>query len=106
MAPFGSNKLSLVSKFLDCVIRYSIKISIWRSIMEITIRGWSRNMGTKVLTEQDLTQIEYRKDHNRMIWREKPGIFAFAGRIFVAWYQRLQHMGDYRMELELTADEL
>jgi hypothetical protein len=74
--------------------------------MKISVRGWARNMGTQVLTEYDLAEIEYSRDFQRGVWRGKPKIFTAVGRTFVAWCQHLRHMGDYRMELELSNEDL
>ena len=74
--------------------------------MKITVRGWSRDMGTKEVIDLRLAEVSLNNDRQRYIYREKPGIFTEPGRIFIAWFQQLRHMGDYRMEMELSNEDL
>jgi hypothetical protein len=74
--------------------------------MKITLRGWSRDMGTKEVVDLSLSDVGDSEDGNRSIRRDRPGIFTAPGRTFIAWFQRLQHMGKYRMEIELTNDDI
>jgi hypothetical protein len=74
--------------------------------MKITVRGWARDCGTTVLADHDLTTVEYKSDKSRSVWRDKPALFSPTGGVFVAWCQKFRHVGDYRMEIELTTEEV
>jgi hypothetical protein len=74
--------------------------------MKITARGWSRDMGTKVIAEYNLNDVEVSRDQQRSIRRNKPGIFTGFGKIVIAWFQQLRHMGDYRMEIEFSNEDV
>jgi hypothetical protein len=74
--------------------------------MKISVRGWSRDMGTKEVVDFRLSEISVNEDSTRTVYRAKPGIFTAPGRTFIAWFQHLRHMGDYRMEIELSNQDL
>jgi hypothetical protein len=75
--------------------------------MRITTRGWARDMGKRELLNFDLKDLEVERDDSRTVYRgHKPGLFPAVGRVFVAWFQNMRHMGDYRMEIEFSDDDV
>jgi hypothetical protein len=74
--------------------------------MKITVRGWARDMGTKEMVDIELYDTSIKEDAQRCIFRNEPGIFTAPGRTFIAWFQNLRHMGQYRMEIELSNKDL
>jgi hypothetical protein len=76
--------------------------------MKITMRGWARDMGEKEIIDLDLKSISktYDPRGHRTIYKNKPGIFTSVGRIFISWFQKLQHSGNYRMEIEFSNEDV
>jgi hypothetical protein len=74
--------------------------------MKISARGWSRDMGENVIAEFSLADIAVSQDPQRYVWREKQGIFERFGTTFIAWSQKLRLMGEYRMEIELSSEDV
>ena len=74
--------------------------------MEIKLRGWSRDMGTKTLVAHDLSQFRISDDRNKSIRWTSPGLFARYGEITVSWGQDLKHQGSYRMDLTFTEGDI
>ena len=74
--------------------------------MKITVRGWSRDMGTKVVADHNLAEISMSSDRSRSIGRDRPGIFTSFEGLFVAWFQQLRHIGDYRMQIEFSDEDV
>jgi hypothetical protein len=74
--------------------------------MRISARGWNRDMGTKEIAKFSLSEIRPSDQPTRPVGHDRPGIFTAPGRLFIAWFQTLSHMGNYRMEMELSADEV
>jgi hypothetical protein len=74
--------------------------------MKISGRGWARDMGTTIFIEQDLVELNIDQDPHRRVWRGGPGLFASFGRVFLAWRQSLRHIGNYRMEIEFSTDDI
>jgi hypothetical protein len=70
--------------------------------MEIKMRGWGRDMGTKTLVTHDLSEFRISNDPNHTIRSNSPGLFARFGAVTVAWKQKLQHQGSYRMDLKFS----
>ncbi len=68
--------------------------------MKVTVRGWGRDMGEKVIASYYLPDVEYRS--NGTAYRAKPVLYEGPGNITVAWCQPLKLTGDYRMEVQLT----
>lgn len=74
--------------------------------MEITLRGWGRDMGTKTLVNHDLSEFRINSDPEQTIYWSTPGLFARYGSVTVAWGQKLQHQGSYRMDLKFSQDDM
>jgi hypothetical protein len=74
--------------------------------MEITLRGWARDMGTKTLVTHDLSEFRIGNDPNHTIRWSSPGLFARYGAVTVSWGQKLQHQGSYRMDLKFSQDDV
>src|SRR5258708_39719261 len=74
--------------------------------MKISIRGWGRNMGETVIKDVDLTDLKYNYDIST-VHRDDPGtIYQWGRRMAVAWFQELRSMGNYRMKVELSNDDI
>lgn len=64
-------------------------------------------MGTDVLADLDLKEVEITDDPNGWVWRDRPRIFKRRGEnIFLSWCQKLRHMGDYRVTLEFSDGDI
>jgi hypothetical protein len=84
--------------------------------MRIYIRGWSRDMGEKELVSATSEELKISDDKERWVFRDKPPtIFrdapyskypTYYPRLHVAWHQKMQYMGDYRMAMELTRGDV
>ena len=74
--------------------------------MEITLRGWGRDMGTKTLVSHDLTEFRISNDPQHTIRWSTPGLFTSYGAVTIAWGQKLQHQGSYRMDLKFSQDDV
>jgi hypothetical protein len=74
--------------------------------MDLKLRGWSRDMGTKTLVNHDLSQFRVSDDGNKRIHWTSPGLFARYGEVTVAWGQDLKHQGSYRMDLTFTQGDI
>ena len=76
--------------------------------MRITLRGWSRDMGEKVLMDSALEDASI--SDNGTVYRDRAPIIAetFRG-LYIAWYQKLEALGissKYRMEIQLRRGEI
>ena len=76
------------------------------SRMEIKLRGWSRDMGTKTLVDHNLSQFRISDDRNKSIHWTSPGLFARFSEVTVSWGQDLRHQGSYRMDLTFTQGDI
>jgi hypothetical protein len=74
--------------------------------MEITLRGWSRDMGTKTLVTHDLTEFRINNDAKHTIRWNSPGLFANYGAVQVSWGQEFRHQGSYRMDLKFSQADI
>jgi hypothetical protein len=72
--------------------------------MKVTVRGWNRDMGETVIGTHFLPDAEYRD--NGTAYRDEPTIYQWFGNITVAWFQPLKLTGKYRMEVQLTPDDV
>lgn len=72
--------------------------------MKISVRGWGRDMGTTTIANYSLLTTEYNDDE--IAYRDKPVLYRYLGGITVAWFQSLKLTGNYRMEVELTKDDV
>jgi hypothetical protein len=63
-------------------------------------------MGTREIAEHCLADIPVSDNPNRVIRRDRPGIFGWRNRIFITWFQKLHLMGQYRMEVELSTNDI
>ena len=70
--------------------------------MEMSTRGWNRNMGTHRLVDLDLGAMRISRDASKTVWGGKPGLFKSYGEVSVAWKQQLNKTGNFRMQLDLT----
>ena len=72
--------------------------------MKVTVRGWARDMGAKELAEFDLSDLRISRDGTA--YRNTPVMYSRLGRVTVSWCQPMRYMGDYRMDLDFTADDV
>jgi len=72
--------------------------------MKVTVRGWNRDMGEKELGRHSLLFMDVNPDGTT--YRDKPVLYTSAGSITVAWFQELKLTGNYRMEVELTENDI
>ncbi|MGY3531435.1 hypothetical protein [Bradyrhizobium sp. USDA 4452] len=74
--------------------------------MDVTLRGWSRDMGTKCLATADLSEISPVRDPRE--WVQWDGISLFKGfsSIGIHWRQKMSYTGNYRMEINLTSTDI
>ena len=72
--------------------------------MQITVRGWGRDMGETTIIEQDLTELKLNKDERRTVYPNRPPeLFRLRwSNVALHWFQKLRLTGNYRMELELS----
>ena len=75
--------------------------------MKISVHGWGRNMGTDVLAEINLKDLEISDDMNGAVSRGRPKMFLrLYTDTLVAWCQKLRHMGEYYFAVELSDDDI
>jgi hypothetical protein len=68
--------------------------------MKITVRGWNRDMGEKVIANHFLPVVKH--SENGTAYRDHPVMYNGGGGVTVAWYQQLKLTGNYRMEVNLS----
>jgi hypothetical protein len=74
--------------------------------MKLKARGWGRNMGIKTIADIDLSELGVRRESNKPVGFNRPGIFDVDGEISVAWHKTLHLGGDYRMQVDFSYDEV
>src|SRR5258708_19321493 len=74
--------------------------------MEITARGWGRNMGDKRIVKVDLEEIAASREPRKLVHFGRPGLFQSFGEASVAWGQSLRFTGDYRMQVDFTYSDV
>src|ERR1700729_1068014 len=74
--------------------------------MEVTARGWGRNMGDKELGSIDVSELRLNKDQNKRLWFNSPQIFSSWPNVEVHWGKELHMTGRYRMEIKLTRADI
>ena len=72
--------------------------------MKVTVRGWGRNMGSKEIGNHSILNMKYKTDGTA--YRSEPVLYSRPGNITVAWFQPLKLTGGYRMEVQLTRDDI
>jgi hypothetical protein len=73
--------------------------------MKISMRGWSRDMGSNVLIEQSLSELTVNEDGTA--YRSgPPTLYKHWRAVLVGWHQALRHNGNYRMDLELSHSDI
>ncbi|MGO8909604.1 MAG: hypothetical protein ACLQDM_09835 [Bradyrhizobium sp.] len=74
--------------------------------MDITVRGWHRDMGTKTVASHDLSEFHINDDQKKTIRWSSPGLFGRYGEVTLAWGQTLKYTGDYRMQIDFTQSDI
>jgi|KBSSwiStaDraftv2_1062776.scaffolds.fasta_scaffold104616_2 hypothetical protein len=74
--------------------------------MEVSLRGWNRDMGEKVLTNADLTEIRPVRDTSKTVQWNGTSIFKGFGEIGIHWRQKMSYTGNYRMEVNFSTSEI
>jgi hypothetical protein len=65
-------------------------------------------MGETVLVDHELDELAVSQSEKRTTYRGRPPtIFnGFFSKLYIAWHQRLQLMGNYRMEIKLSKSDV
>ncbi|MFZ2159535.1 MAG: hypothetical protein WAV72_25910 [Bradyrhizobium sp.] len=92
--------LFILVVFQKNVCQYEIYKQHRRVPVEVTVRGWARDMGPTKIASHFLPTVEYRQDGTA--YRDKPVMYQAGSGVTVAWYQPLRLTGNYRMEVNLT----
>lgn len=74
--------------------------------MEISLRGWGRNMGTRKILECDLSDMETRRDPSKSVYFHKPGLFKSYGEVSVAWGEELHLTGRFRLQADFSRSDV
>jgi hypothetical protein len=74
--------------------------------MEVSLRGWNRDMGKNTLSEVDLTEIRPVRDTNKLVQFNGTSIFNGFGEVCIHWRQKMSYTGNYRMEVNFSASEI
>lgn len=74
--------------------------------MEVSLRGWHRNMGTNNLSNVDLTEIRPVRDANKLVQFNGTSIFKGFGEVCIHWRQQMSYTGNYRMEVNFSTSEI
>ena len=73
--------------------------------MKVSVRGWNRDMGETVIGQHSLLSVKY--NEKGTVRRDTPSLYENYRRgITVAWFQELKLTGNYRMEVELSRDDI
>jgi hypothetical protein len=73
--------------------------------MKVTVRGWNRDMGETVIGDHRLLLTKY--NEKGTVRRDTPALYENHQRgITVAWFQELRLTGNYRMEVQLSQDDI
>ncbi len=74
--------------------------------MQITARGWGRDMGCNEVANFDLSELKVSRQPEKRVWFNSPGLFDVAGEISVAWGKKLTLGGSYRLQVDFSYDEV
>lgn len=74
--------------------------------MDVTLRGWNRNMGTKTLATADLSEIAPVRDPSEWVQWDGISVFRNYGSIGIHWRQKMSYTGNYRMEVNLSSTDV
>lgn len=73
--------------------------------MKVTVRGWNRDMGETAIGEMSLLMTKY--NEKGTVRRDTPALYENYRRgITIAWFQELKLTGNYRMEVQLSRDDI
>jgi hypothetical protein len=74
--------------------------------MEISMRGWRRDMGTHRVANHNLLDFPISDDPRKSIRWGAAGLFRSHGEVSVAWGQTLKCTGDYRMQIDFSQNDI
>jgi hypothetical protein len=74
--------------------------------MEVTARGWNRDMGKNTLATHDLSEIIVSRDPRRTLQWGSPAIFKSISEVGVHWRQKMSYTGNYRMEVNFSFSDV
>jgi len=74
--------------------------------MDVTLRGWNRDMGKKPLTSVYLSDIAPVKDPGKWVNWEGVSIFKGFGEVGIHWRQKMSYTGNYRMEVNFSTSDI
>jgi hypothetical protein len=72
--------------------------------MKVTVQGWARDMGTKELADFSLSNIS--STGERKVYPDRPTIYSSSVDVTVAWRQHMRYMGDYRMYIDFSRQDV
>jgi hypothetical protein len=74
--------------------------------MEISVRGWNRNMGTRKIADHRLSMMEVSNDPNKGVYFNQPGLFRSYGEVSVAWGYEFHLTGNYRVQVDFSRSDV
>ena len=74
--------------------------------MEISLRGWNRDMGKNLLTNVDLNEIRPVRDTSKTVQWDGVSIFKGFDEVGIHWRQKMSYTGNYRMEVNFNTSEI
>jgi hypothetical protein len=74
--------------------------------MEISMRGWGRNMGIRKIADYDLSAMTVSRDPRKIVYFGQSGLFKSYGEVSVAWGQNLRFTGDYRVQVDFARSDV
>src|SRR4051812_22822392 len=74
--------------------------------LRVHAQGWNRNAGDTTFADFDLTARKFHESqHPYVDWRN-PGVYSLNGNVSVAWVKGMRFSGDYRIQIDFTAEEI
>jgi hypothetical protein len=72
--------------------------------MKITVRGWGRDMGETPIIDNNLFNFKHSEDGT--VYRDTPVLYGISNGVRMSWFQSLRLTGNYRMDVQLSRDEV
>lgn len=74
--------------------------------MDVTLRGWNRDMGKKYLATADLSDVTPARDSHKTVQWNGISIFKGFGEVGIHWRQTMSYTGNYRMEINFSSADI
>jgi hypothetical protein len=74
--------------------------------MQITARGWGRDMGTNVIGDIPVSEMRLSKDQNQYLHWNSHALFSTGPYVEVHWTRDIRMTGSYRMEIHFTRADI